>query len=98
MICAPADLEEFADRRDIQLLYFLLHHVRGKRRHTRKRSQHGRNVHGRIAHRSHLQVVQTLVGDGIETKKRKEEGGLNTFHPGAVGHNQTGVDAFQRAA
>ena len=91
------ELDELGDRRDVDLLHLPLHHLRGERGEAGQRAEQGRHVHAGVADGGDLDLLVAVLADRVEAEEGEEEVGLDPFHAGAVGHDQAGVDALERA-
>jgi len=99
-------LDELVDWRDVDLLHFFFHHRRRDPRHSRNGAHPGghadahrcRHAQRRIADGRDSDVVHFLFHDGVQAEEREKEVRVDPFHSRAVGHDQAGVNAFQRSA
>ena len=71
--------------------------VRDDRAHAGQAAEPGGEVHAGVADGGGLDVVVALAADGVHAEEGEEEVGLDALHARSVGHDQPGVDAFQRA-
>jgi hypothetical protein len=104
------EFEELAHRRDVEFLHLLVHEMGGKggdaghrahpggegHRHGQAEHRHGHVQRG-VAHGGDLEVVEGLVGEGVQAEEGEEERGLDALHAGTIGHDQGGVNAVERA-
>ena len=54
-------------------------------------------MHAGVADGRDLDLLVAVLADRVEAEEGEEEVGLDALHAGAVGHDQAGVDAFERA-
>jgi hypothetical protein len=54
-------------------------------------------VHSGVPDRGDLDLPDAVLADRVEAEEREEEIGVDSLHPGAVGHDQARVDAFEGA-
>ena len=84
-------------RRDVVLFHLLFHHLGRDRRHSRQHADEARHVHPGVADRGDLDVTEALRVDGVEPEEGEEEVRLDALGARTVGHDQSRVDALQRA-
>jgi hypothetical protein len=91
------EFDELGDGRDVDLLHLSLHHPRGERGEAWDRTDPGRHVHAGVADRGDLDLLEAILADRVEAEEGEEEVGLDSLHAGAVGHDERGIDPFERA-
>ena len=90
-------LDELGDRRDVELLDLALHQLRGERGEAGQGAEQGRQVHAGVADGGDLDLLVAALPDRVEAEEGEEDVGVDAFHPGAVGHDQAGIDPLERA-
>ena len=55
------------------------------------------HVHARVSDGRDLDLLVAVLADRVEPEEGEEEVGFDALHAGAVGHDQSGVDAFERS-
>jgi hypothetical protein len=91
------ELDELRDRWHVDLLHLSLHHLRRERGEAGQRAQPGGRVQPGVSDGGHLDLGVAVFADRVEPEEGEEEVGLDSVHAGAVGHDQAGVDALERA-
>ncbi len=92
------DLDELTGPRNVQALHALAHHLGRHSLHARQAHQSRRHWTGGVARHVHVQVVDLVLGDGVQAVEGEEEDSLNAGLTGAVGKDEGRVDLVQSTA
>src|ERR1019366_10032833 len=89
-------LDEFRDRRNVELLHLGSQVMGHHRRHAGHATEQRCQMQSGIADGRDLDVLVARLVDGVEAEEGEEEIGVDTFSACAVRHDESGVDTVQR--